>query len=131
MAQRLVIIALSVLVLGSVHSQAQQMNEADSPCAGVVTTSDSVECLWKAKAASEAKLSSVYKEAAEKLDPKEVQQLAKTQELWSKYREANCSAERALYGLGTANTPAYLACLESMTRVRIKELRVTYAVRLK
>jgi uncharacterized protein YecT (DUF1311 family) len=131
MAQPLVLIALSVLFLGLAQSQAQQMNEADSPCAGVATTSDSVECLWKAKATSEAELGDVYKEVKAKLDPDEVRQLAKAQELWSKYREANCSAERALYGLGTANTPAYLACLESMTRARTKELRVTYAVRLK
>jgi len=107
------------------------MNEPDSPCAGVVVTSDSVECLGKAKAVSEAKLKALYEEVKQKLEPNEVRQLAKAQELWSKYREANCSAERELYWPGTADGPAYLACLESMARARIKELRITYAVRLK
>jgi hypothetical protein len=32
---------------------------------------------------------------------------------------------------GTAAAPAYLACLEAMTRARTKELAVGYAVRLK
>ena len=51
--------------------------------------------------------------------------------LWLKYREANCSAELSLYGSGTAAPPAYLVYLEAMTRQRTKELKVTYAVRLK
>ncbi len=87
------------------------MNEPDSPCAGIGTTSDLVGCLWKAKDKSETKLNAVYEEVKEKLEPNEVQQLVKTQELWSTYREANCSAERALYGIGTANTPAYLGAM--------------------
>jgi uncharacterized protein YecT (DUF1311 family) len=107
------------------------MNEPDSPCAGVVATSDSVACLWKAKASSEAKMNSLYQEIRKRLDESEAEQLAKTQRLWTEYRNANCSAERSLYEPGTAASPAYLACLEAMTRERTKELRVTYAVRLK
>lgn len=44
---------------------------------------------------------------------------------------SNCSAERDLYEGGTAASPAYLGCLEAMTRARTKELAVTYAVKLK
>jgi len=107
------------------------MNEPDSPCAGVVVTSDSVACLSKARASSEAKMNSLYQKIRKKLHGSEVEQLANTQRLWIKYRDANCSAERSLYEPGTAASPAYLACLEAMTRERTRELRVTYTVRLK
>jgi len=73
----------------------------------------------------------LYEKIKGKLDSDETQQLAKAQEFWLQYREANCTAERSLYGIGTGATPAYIACLESMTRARTKELRITYAVRLK
>jgi len=53
------------------------------------------------------------------------------QRLWIQYRDSNCAAERGLYNGGTAASPAYLACLEAMTRARTKELAVTYAVKLK
>lgn len=46
-------------------------------------------------------------------------------------RDANCTAERDLHEGDTAYYPAYLACLEAMTREPAKELRVTYAFKLK
>ena len=110
---------------------AQQMNEPDSPCAGVVVTSDLVACLSKAQNSSESEMKSVYAAVRKNLTGKEAQRLASTQELWTQYREANCSAERSLYGDGTGSNPAYFACMEAIARERTKELRVTYAVRLK
>jgi uncharacterized protein YecT (DUF1311 family) len=110
---------------------AQHMNEKDSPCAGVGVTVDLVNCFAKARDAADAQLNAVYKSVQGKLDAAEVQQLAAAQRLWIQYRDANCDAERDLYGGGTATGPAYLACLEAMTRARTKQLRVTYAVRLK
>ncbi len=120
-----------VLAITPLVARAQQMNEPDSPCAGVVVTSDLVDCLSKARVSSEAKMNSLYQEITRKLNGSEVAQLANTQRLWIKYRDANCSAERSLYEPGTAASPAYLGCLEALTRERIKELRVTYTVRLK
>ena len=76
-------------------------------------------------------MNSLYEKISKRLDASEVEQLGKAQQLWAKYREANCSAERSLYEPGTAANPAYLACVEAMARERTKELRVTYAVRLK
>ncbi len=76
-------------------------------------------------------MNSLYQKIKKGLDNGEAEELAKTQQLWVKYRDANCSAERSLYAGGTAATPAYLACLEAMTRERTKELHVTYTVRLK
>jgi len=110
---------------------AQHMDEKDSPCADVVVTADLAKCLGKARDAADAQLDTLYQSVRARLDAGEIQQLISAQRLWIQYRDANCVAERDLYGGGTATGPAYSACLESMTRARTKELRVTYAVRLK
>jgi len=128
-------VSLSVLftvsLFASVHARAQHMNEKDSPCADVVVTVDLANCLSKARDSSDANLNSLYKGIRKKLDPSDAERLIAAQRLWIQYRDANCSAERELYNGGTASNPAYLACLEAMTRARAKELEVTYAVILK
>jgi uncharacterized protein YecT (DUF1311 family) len=107
------------------------MNEKDSPCANVAVTVDLVDCLARARDSADMKLNSVYKSVGERLDASDSQRLTAAQRLWVQYRDANCAAERDLYKAGTASSPAYLACLEAMTRARTRELEVTYAVKLK
>jgi uncharacterized protein YecT (DUF1311 family) len=107
------------------------MNEKDSPCADVVVTVDLANCLAKARDAADAQLNNAYKQLRGKLDATNGQRLVVTQRLWIQYRDANCAAERGLYEGGTAASPAYLACLEAMTRALTKELAVTYAVKLR
>ena len=131
MHQVRVVIVLSLCLLAIAPSLAQHMNEPDSPCANVATTTNLVECLSKARASSDVALNSLYETIRKRLDTSESESLIMTERLWIQYRDANCSDERSLYGLGTASFPAYVACLEAMTRERTKELRVTYAVRLK
>ena len=94
-------------------------------------TSDLVDCLVKAKDLSDKKLNSLYRDIRKRLDANDVERLTRVERLWMQYREANCSAERELYEGGTASWPVYLACLEAMTRERIRELEVTYTVKLK
>lgn len=122
---------LVALLLASIRARAQHMNEKDSPCGNVAVTVDLANCLSKARDSSDAKLNSLYKNLRERLDATDAERLTVTQRLWIQYRDANCSAERKLYEGGTASFPAYLACLEAMTRARTKELAVTYAVKLK
>ncbi len=107
------------------------MNEKDSPCADVAVTAYVVNCFAKACDAADARLNSVYKNIRARLDIQEAEHLRKVQRLWIQYRDGNCSAEQELYGGGTAAHPAYLACIEAMTRARTRELEVTYMVRLK
>ena len=121
----------SFLIVAATPCRAQHMNEPDSPCAGVAVTSDLVSCLSTAKDASDAKLNSVYQSIRKRLEGEDSSRLVEAQRIWIKYRDANCSAERALYEGGTAKYPAFLACVEAMTRTRTKELQITYAVRLK
>jgi len=120
-----------IFFLTLVPSNSQHMNEPDSPCAKITVTTDLASCLSKARASSDAELNSLYRDIRKRLDRDELTALMKTQRLWIRYRDANCSAERALYGKGTGAGPAYLACLEAMTRARTEELQVTYKVRLK
>jgi uncharacterized protein YecT (DUF1311 family) len=115
----------------NVPALAQHMNEKDSPCADVVVTVELANCLANARDAAEAKLTVAYKQLRAKLDAADEQRLVATQRLWIQYRDANCAAERDLYDGGTAASPAYLACLEAMTRARMMELVVTYAVKVK
>jgi uncharacterized protein YecT (DUF1311 family) len=120
-----------IFFLTLIPSNAQHMNEPDSPCAKITITTDLASCLSKARASSDAELNSLYRDIRKRLDRDELTALTQTQRLWIQYRDANCSAERALYGTGTGAAPAYLSCLEAMTRARTKELQVTYKVRLK
>ena len=115
----------------STPSYGQHMNEKDSPCANVVVTAELTKCLSDARDTADAKLNSVYKEIRSRLEGSDAESLTKTQRIWIQYRDANCSAERDLYEGGTAKYAVYFACLESLTRGRIRELQVTYAVRLK
>ena len=122
---------LGFLLVVSYPCYAQHMNEKDSPYAGVVQTVELIDCLSKAKDSSDAKLNSVYQSIRKQLVGSDLDHLTETERLWVKYRDANCSAERALYNAGTAANPAYLTCFEAMTRSRTKEVEITYAVRLK
>ena len=76
-------------------------------------------------------MNEVYRAIRGKLDGADAHRLVAAQRLWIQYRDANCTAERELYTGGTAAGPAYLACLEAMTRARTRDLRITYVVKMK
>lgn len=123
--------SILILILAAIPACAQHMNEKDSPCANVVITAELGDCLFNAKDKADAELNVVYKQVRSQLHSEDAERLTKTQRLWIQYRDANCSAERDLYDGGTAKYPAYYACLESMSRARMRELQVTYAIALK
>jgi uncharacterized protein YecT (DUF1311 family) len=131
MAQVRFLVLLSWCSLLTIPAFAQHMNEQDSPCAKVVVTTDLVACLEKARVSADMELNSLYGTIRTKLNVSDAEHLTMTERLWIQYRDANCDAERSLYEGGTASSPAYLGCVEAMTRERTKELRITYAVRLK
>jgi len=128
---QLIFMLMVAVLAANIPARAQHMNEKDSPCANVVVTVELANCLAKARDAADAQLNAAYENLRGKLDAADGRRLVATQRLWIQYRDANCTAERDLYAGGTASAPAYLACLEAMTRVRKRELAVTYAVKLK
>ena len=127
---RLFFILFVAVLAVNLPARAQHMNDKDSPCAEVVVTVDLTSCLVKARGLADAQLNAAYQEVRGRLNAADARRLVSAQRLWLQYRDANCAAERYLYE-GTAVSPAYLACLEAMTRARTKELAVTYAVKLK
>jgi uncharacterized protein YecT (DUF1311 family) len=125
------LITVFFLLTAIAPSFAQHMNEQGSSCPDAVTTLDMVKCFSNAKDASDKELNSLYQQVRKKLETDEVKRLTVAQRFWIQYRDANCAAERSLYEGGTASAPVYLACFDAMTRARIRELRLMYAVRLK
>lgn len=75
-------------------------------------TADRAQCLAKESDAPDAQLNAVYQSVRGKLDAAEVQQLITADRVWIQYPDAYRSAERDLYGGGTATGPAHLACLD-------------------
>jgi uncharacterized protein YecT (DUF1311 family) len=117
-----------MLLMFIASGSAQQMNEKDSPCTGTAVTSDLVDCLSKAQKSADTTLNSAYKNVLDYFRNRreDTERLRTAERLWLQYRDANCDAERGLYDVGTGASPAYLACVESMTRARTKELKVMY-----
>jgi uncharacterized protein YecT (DUF1311 family) len=91
-----------------IPSRAQHMNEKDAPCAG------------RCRNCGPLKLSAVYNKIRDKLEPADAERLSAAERLWIQPRDANCSAERALYAGGIASAPAHLSCLEAKTRARLR-----------
>jgi uncharacterized protein YecT (DUF1311 family) len=126
-----VTLGLSLLITAvvmAVAAPAQHMNEKDSPCASIAGTADLIGCLSKAQTSADVKLNAFYKTVLETLHdrPDDVGRLRDAERLWLQYRDANCAAERGLYGGGSGASPAYLSCMEAMTRERTKELQTMY-----
>jgi uncharacterized protein YecT (DUF1311 family) len=124
-------LGVSVLITAvviAVPAPAQHMNEKDSPCASIDGTADLVGCLSKAQTSADAKLNAFYKKVLETLHnrPGDVGRLRDAERLWLQYREANCAAERDLFGGGSGGPPAYLSCMEAMTGERTEELQTMY-----
>ncbi|HKD78860.1 MAG TPA: lysozyme inhibitor LprI family protein [Candidatus Angelobacter sp.] len=119
---------LITAVVMAVPAPAQHMNDKDSPCASIAGTADLVGCLSKAQTSADANLNAFYKKVLETLHsrPDDVGRLRDAERLWLQYRDANCAAERGLYGGGSGGPPAYLSCKEAMTRARTKELQTMY-----
>lgn len=120
--------SLSALLLFSVSgsARAQHMNLVDTPCRDNAATVDAVKCLDLAAKQADANLNKTYRTILKFLPPDVKLSVVNAQRLWGRYREASCSAERSLYGNGTAAEPAYLACLEATTRQQTTALRNAY-----
>lgn len=129
--RRHVLSAVMLVAFFPSSSPAQHTKEQDFPCA---TASDGVPmatCLSDARKKADAALDAVYTNIRNRLGYSDAERLASTQRVWIRYRRANCLAERDLYQGGSDSYPAYVACLEAMTRARTRELQVTYAVKLR
>lgn len=112
------------------NSLAQHTNAATAPCRDAGSNAEVTQCFVTASQAADKQLNEVYARVRQVLSPDEQEQLQEAQRLWVKFRDANCTAERSLYGGGTAAPMVYEACLEADTRQRITELNTMYGWRM-
>jgi uncharacterized protein YecT (DUF1311 family) len=117
------------LLLGGI-SAAQHMNAADAPCKSPASNAEETQCFVRASKVADTQLKETYARVRQILSPDEQRDLQQVQTLWLKFRDANCLAERNLYGSGTAAPMVYAACLEADTRQRTTELKTMYGWRL-
>lgn len=111
-------------------SAAQHMNASDAPCQTPASNAEETNCFIAASKAADNKLNATYTRIREMLSSDEQKDLQEAQRLWLRFRDANCSAERNLYGSGTAAPMVYAACMEADTRQRTAELKTMYGWRL-
>ncbi|WP_416222423.1 lysozyme inhibitor LprI family protein [Sphingomonas sp. CD22] len=94
------------------------------------TTAAISACFAASSKEADRSLNQLYGRVMSVLDPGDQQKLRNAQRLWVRYRDASCNAERSLWDGGTGGNPAYLACLDDVTRHRLDYLQVTYRLRL-
>ncbi|HEX5234180.1 MAG TPA: lysozyme inhibitor LprI family protein [Silvibacterium sp.] len=124
--------ATILMAIASVIVQAypQHMNAKDSPCRKVVITADLANCLWTKWHSEDKELNAYYQSVSQHLHGDELTDLRDAENTWISFRQANCKAEKSLYGGGTAVGPVYNACMEATTRHRVAELKTMYDWRL-
>lgn len=128
--------ALATLILlapgaGAAPVAAQAMNAKDAPCRDAGTTVDMVACFSKALAARERELAVLLGQIRPAVDEDERPLLDRAQGAWVEYRRLSCEAVHAMYNGGTAGPVAELACLESQTRDRLRQLHEIYDWRIR
>jgi uncharacterized protein YecT (DUF1311 family) len=99
---------------------------ARAQCEEAKTTLQINECFAKELKKADARLNRVYRLTQEKLSPEDAALLQKTQRAWVAFRDAQCEAEHALMGEGTAGPMTLMSCKLEMTRKRTAEIRTTY-----
>jgi len=119
--------AAVIVLLSAVNPlHAQHMNATDAPCKVAGTGVDQANCLNRAAKKADADLNDVYRRIIEILASGDRQKLQSAERIWLTYRDQTCAAERDLYEGGTGGLAAYPACLEALTRHRIRDLKTTY-----
>jgi len=98
------------------YAAAQHMNVKGVPCNKPSSNAEETQCFYVACRVADKDLNQFYGQAMKALDPEDQQRLRDAQRLWVQYRDATCTAEKALYGSGTGGPTTYNACMEAFTR---------------
>jgi uncharacterized protein YecT (DUF1311 family) len=102
------------------------MNAKDGPCHDAVITADAAACYSNAFRAQDKALDTLLGHVRPATAGKELELLNRAQHAWLQYRQLSCDAEYEMYGGGTGGPVTRLACLEALTRDRIKQLHAAY-----
>ncbi|WP_084080130.1 lysozyme inhibitor LprI family protein [Edaphobacter aggregans] len=118
------------LTLVIAHCQAQHMNVPGVPCDKPSSGAEETACFFRAYKEADQELNRTLALIRTVVDGDELTKLRAAQNLWIKFRDANCAAERELYSGGSAASMVYAACMEADTRQRTAELKTMYGWRL-
>lgn len=110
--------------------KAQHMNAPNAPCQNVGSNADETGCFIAASENANKNLNHLYAQISRILTTAERDQLVAAERLWIRYRDANCDAERGLYGGGSGGPTTYAACIAAVTEARVAELKIIYGWRL-
>jgi len=99
---------------------------AKAQCDQAKSTLQINECLAKELKKADAELNRVYRLALKDLQADDAALLRKSQRAWIAYRDAQCEAERALWGGGTGGPAAWMNCKSELTSQRTAEIKNTY-----
>jgi uncharacterized protein YecT (DUF1311 family) len=127
MLMKFSLVTILLFLSSSVASTAQHMNSSEAPCRTSVVTSDMARCFDQAFKMADRDLNRTYLQIRKKLTGEDLRKVQLSQQMWLKYRDANCSAEQYLYTKGRTAPIVLAACLEEDTRSRTKELKTMYA----
>ena len=133
-------ILIIALTLSLVSAFGQIPAPSSDPCRKATTQMELNECMDRRFHAAESELQALYNRF---LDQKEKEQrvasgtekthaaesladLKAAQQAWITYRDLQCRAESGLNAGGSIRPMMFSACLESLTRDRIKQLHDTY-----
>ena len=114
---RIVAILLASLLAGA-PARAENWVEPEQRCDG--NTRQIVECLIERTAQWEKRMDAAYRQALKDALPGQRPKLLKAQELWYRYRDANCE----YYGQGPGTWASIQAgyCMKDLTQTRAQEL---------
>ncbi len=121
-------LSLACCLLASI-AHAQHMNSPDAPCHGPRSGAEMTTCFTSASKLADERLNKIYARVLGILSGDEQKDLQVAQRLWLKFRDANCSAERNLYGSGSAAPTVYAACMKADARHRTTDLTTMYGWR--
>jgi uncharacterized protein YecT (DUF1311 family) len=119
-----------IVLLSSVGRGSAQHMAEDSLCRTAGPGVDVTRCFIEEGQRTDRELNLLYNQIREILSPADRAQLQAVERLWIQFRDANCGAERDLYGGGSAAPMVYAACVAADTRQRTAELKVMYGWRL-
>jgi uncharacterized protein YecT (DUF1311 family) len=118
------------LVLGSAFTAAQAPKTQTDTCRKPTTQLELSQCGERKFRDADAELQKSYdgflKVLTQRLADKAAEDLKASQVAWTRYRELQCHAEAGQYDGGSLKDTMFSACMESLTRARIKQLDDTY-----
>ena len=119
-----------LLLISPAFAAAQVPKTQTDPCRKPTTQLELSQCSERKFRDAEADLQKAYdgfvKFLTQRLADKAAEDLKASQVAWVRYRELQCHAEAGQYDGGSLKDTMFSACMESLTRARIKQLDDTY-----